>query len=815
MMPRTDLEGHLKTISHVFYLQSNKCCFLQIQDSHNVEHLVMVPLEIKPLLLHLQNGLDLTGSGLKLSCLSRISSRNVLKVTKSSAWHFTSDFRSGMGVVNEGIVTDDTHAVSGVYRLNKGVTLITTWLCYITNIGRFARGQTVLVCNAHLIRDPDFGLILIACARSMVILKDRRQSSVHDKEVTDRFVHDSIVQLTLKLDLKYSNILQLLLWRDFLSKHFPNSNFSVISPDDHNPLESIADLFCRPKSTRLLIHEYLDHENQCFMKTKSWPSPGLYSVHSIQESEQKFRNELNEEQMIRKSCYLNASNLSLDYCSRSYKSTRVLIGSLRFHSGLARVVLEDDTGFLPICVKGGINTLIDQLVMITKYVVMLEWFCLPLPNEREYQLMYVMCESQDVTILAEQSGPKFKNDSIACSSCPIRNLSDPIFVDGEFHLFVQTAKEYLKIPVKVLPHIDISPGSVLQIPNAYHSKTESSAVIFSSSGYFGYNSLPISNARTILPQGDHPIIVESKHRDLNDSYDIADIGAIPCKELVSISGIVYERWLENTLYPKDNKTSHMYPKLEPSVPNLYNLQLKLSPPISDASVSSISLYVMNWSAHVYPIGALPKRLIRVDNVVKINSQKGNPYFVTTSFSRFRILQKEDSQTGGLGVVSLFDGLESKLAFRCVLNLISILKLSITAKCDACGNTTQNGVCSFVGCHNVNGKPILAIKGRFNVEDGSGKANLFFNDLKENVLKRVLHLNSELWHELERQVHANGELVHFQGGKNLDRDANVLHLLCSLITYTHFIQLECHCRPFPRNDPDEEFVSLFCTEMSIK
>ena len=134
---RHEIQGYLTHLSHVFYITGrNKVFFLKIQEQN-----VVVPISLKQFhFLQTENDLPI-GEKLRITGLIRLEQPVAFQATsKSRIEVIAEDVEETVGDQDlrldllQGVVTDDSDAQSGIYVLNKRLTLVTTSLCHITNI---------------------------------------------------------------------------------------------------------------------------------------------------------------------------------------------------------------------------------------------------------------------------------------------------------------------------------------------------------------------------------------------------------------------------------------------------------------------------------------------------------------------------------------------------------------------------------------------------------------------------------------------------------------------------------------------------------
>ena len=121
------------------------------------------------------------------------------------------------------------------------------------------------------------------------------------------------------------------------------------------------------------------------------------------------------------------------------------------------------------------------------------------------------------------------------------------------------------------------------------------------------------------------------------------------------------------------------------------------------ATNCVSLYIRQWDSKADLYGLVRGVRLRFHSIVKVTSKKSNPYLVTTLFSKVDILDASpyvdvattsgySGQTGNEAELTFLSDLteNSKTsAIKCLFTVDRLLKLSISANCNFCGNIIKN------------------------------------------------------------------------------------------------------------------------------
>ncbi len=220
------LEGRVIGVSHVLYSAGDKAFFARLVTDQGKEETVAFPLSCRE---HRKLYLTCVGGGplqlsnhVRLSHLKRVRIVNGLEIwtaqEKSEVGAIPSapsDWQPPVGRVVEGTVTDDAMGDWGIYTLNRKMLLVTTPICYVTNVTRLRKGHRVIVANGHLRERMEAVTtnVLVACGRSLVRRvsqgNDDGADVIHPKDDVKLFAMQSVVNIALKYFLNYEAILQI------------------------------------------------------------------------------------------------------------------------------------------------------------------------------------------------------------------------------------------------------------------------------------------------------------------------------------------------------------------------------------------------------------------------------------------------------------------------------------------------------------------------------------------------------------------------------------------------------------------------------
>ena len=795
---RIDLEGQILAISHVFYLKGEKCFFLRLK-SGDVEVNVIVPIKRSQFLFlqhgnmnHINKMTSITKLSLLKDDLYQVSSRSEIQVCDSQTEN------DPVTSVFGGVVTDDAHASSGVYTLNEKVTLVTTALCHVTNIRKLAKGCQILVSNAHLIRNEETRQIfLVLCARSQLKIEgfevddNEVKSSVHHKKDTEEFGEDSVVDLTLKLNLHFKDILTILNFRDALGSDL------VKNEDRLNRLEMVVkNLEILEKNFeipfRSLVKEFTE---PCRGKCSTLSAPRIFKkdFHFVSKGMKLVNEKLIEEETLRRDCYRNHGSIGCDYVS-IYVTNVPLIGAINFSEISGQIELRSDEASVPICSASDLFHLSDQKVLVQEYHAVKEW----INNGESTEVTYLMiarikllCDINKETKVLEEP----------LEVAQVIDHSGPIHRKESWHYLItirpETSRQlsFMTIETQSL-QTKVLPMSMNQLTISKRSESENISY-----SQIGQVTRFYKNSSSKVSEYSSGKIVPKVSKDISEEnfYTLDKMSEIPENEMVSVQGIIAEKWVENAKFANENGTQNNFTH----IPSNVTVQIKLQ---CSGSSELCSFYLSHWQNHPFPLGLLPKKLIVLHNVAKIRSKKGSSYLVSTPMTRFSIASKttEDfAPTESLIFVREFTG-----KFTAIVTVESITRLSITAICGACNNQLFNGVCMFSGCHSVSSVEFQC-KVNLIVEDGTCSANLFSDDL--NLAKSVLKLNDKDWKYLLDKVQTDGELVYLSNDRNNGYQGplnDFVAVMASVVPVLESDLWEIMCRPL-KCDNFDELPRLYC------
>ena len=331
------------------------------------------------------------------------------------------------------------------------------------------------------------------------------------------------------------------------------------------------------------------------------------------------------------------------------------------------------------------------MVKITKYMACSEYF---LVNGKSWTLEYVIVhEFKELQI--DQS-----EEIISENEFHVQLLSHPMKMgnnkdDAEMsHILAVLSQQhneekFLRIPAKL--GMDFAQATLIKCNFSENEKYSQTLQNFIKRKLIQERPAKIVDVTEVQ-------VLERKCNN-NEVYQIGDLYQLPDNELISVEGILAEKWLDLAKYNDPNSDQLM---------SQIDLELKLK----DEQGTRISMYVTKWDTKANILGLIPGLHIRCNNVTKATSRKNNVYLVTTFFSNFQVLDSEPtqdtlrakpnkvSQVENEGKNIQFLALNKGIlqAIYCLLSLEKVIKVSITANCKGCNNAVKNGSCSFVGCH---------------------------------------------------------------------------------------------------------------------
>ena len=247
-----------------------------------------------------------------------------------------------------------------------------------------------------------------------------------------------------------------------------------------------------------------------------------------------------------------------------------------------------------------------------------------------------------------------------------------------------------------------------------------------------------------------------------------------------------------------------------------DLEIKIS---SQKSGKTVSLYITKWDQKAHPNGLIRGAKVVFRQIRKMMSKKSNSYLVTTLFSTFQIIDvdpflDQNPQNCFVQPIQFLYNMpeNSSESYYCNLIVDKIIKMSITATCEACGKALKNGLCSFVGCHVGSGvRAKYVIKASFKVYDVSETVQLFCDNAKS--LQRIMRWSDGDWLKLKNSALQNGELLFLiSNNHNLEDRRNWFLEQCLTKPENIVLQFKCICRQFRKQQADVLFKSLYCVDV---
>ena len=156
---------------------------------------------------------------------------------------------------------------------------------------------------------------------------------------------------------------------------------------------------------------------------------------------------------------------------------------------------------------------------------------------------------------------------------------------------------------------------------------------------------------------------------------------------------------------------------------------------------------------------------------------------------------------------------SSESYHCNLVVDKIIKMSISATCEACGKELKNGLCSFVGCHVGSGvRAKYVIKANLKVYDVSETAHLFCDNAKS--IQKIMKWSDGDWSKLKKSALQNGEILFLTSNNNHFADVRRNWFVEQCLTKPENIvlQFRCICRQFRKQQVDGLFKSLYCVDV---
>ena len=163
-------------------------------------------------------------------------------------------------------------------------------------------------------------------------------------------------------------------------------------------------------------------------------------------------------------------------------------------------------------------------------------------------------------------------------------------------------------------------------------------------------------------------------------------------------------------------------------------------------------------------------------------------------------------------ISLFQS--SSDAFHCCFTVDKVIKMSITATCEACGKELKNGLCSFVGCHvGFNVKAKFVTRANFKIYDASEGAFLIC-DNPINV-QRIMRWSIDDWTLIKSEAMKCGELLYLNSSQHSNESFKWFYEQCCFYPDYYLRQFRCICRQFKKqNNPsrNDSIRTFYCIDV---
>lgn len=229
------------------------------------------------------------------------------------------------------------------------------------------------------------------------------------------------------------------------------------------------------------------------------------------------------------------------------------------------------------------------------------------------------------------------------------------------------------------------------------------------------------------------------------------------------------------------------------------------------------------SVHRFPLALIPGNVALIDNVVKICSKKGHPYFISTIVTSVEVIEdrtledQRDQNTSTILVKDIPD-IHHSAKFKIKATVEKIVKASITAICTGCGSKVKGGRCGYSGCHyDINGDPDncdFQYGLTLEVGDRSGSINLISKP-DENSFRSLLDFSPEEMHFFKTaSMNQNEDFVHLNF-KNTDStmELEVFSEICSLRPSMLRIEILAECRRFKEKTEKQTEAEIFVDSYS--
>ncbi len=472
-------------------------------------------------------------------------------------------------------------------------------------------------------------------------VKSEKYQSLRESNARHDFHQSQVVDLAHTFDCDYGTVLALLRGRHKLKEKFDALNL----PFDMKSLfekvvclalsaESESTLELPPStSTRSAVVEFYDHGDECaaMKKTKY-----LTKVKDLTCCVDDLKRNLSLLMEPLKGEALERSNGKSSMCRQEF-SRYPLLGVICANVRSGHMELKDASGSIILCLSEQQEThLVNKLVVVKEFTCVLEWFsgrqrmylminksqvmadCASPPeetNEQRYQWKVMHSSAPLVSVTS----------SSACVAINIREVKDRSDEDlPARERIVSVSLAYLKglrvLPIGTELNLLSNDVDVLQARNKRNGQE--------------------GNER-------HPVEFRLPCRTpTSDAHELLDVYHIPAQEPTAVEAVIKTHFFEENKYP-GRFTSNTFDDNDLDqwlLPSSMMLHLRLVDEEEINNDSTVSVYCSNLFV---PLGLMVGSKVRLENVRKVISKKGNTYFVSGQFTKIqylgRIVQTEESQ----------------------------------------------------------------------------------------------------------------------------------------------------------------------------
>ncbi|XP_071441680.1 CST complex subunit CTC1-like [Hetaerina americana] len=774
----------------------------------------------------------------------------------------------------QGTVTDDSLSSLGLYQLEKGFMLCTSFIAHKACIETFKCLDPIIVYNAHYTK-TNGSKYYIMCARSHAVSQPGNLPTSKDSST----LHP-VIAFALEKGLCFDELLWLTTIFSKLKKLLDQKQIQGNETNRKHVFEVLNHLLFNGPSvsdssfkSRSLMKEFLLNDHGC-PSLVARNHPNLVVITS------KDCHDWSKTTTYEKLWFYNLHHI-IDKGKVDRK--QALVGRLNVEGEIPRLVLSDEE--TPICCVfigdsgccSQITQYIGKTLIVRKATVVVEQFKLSnaakgIHFEKDYVYvllspidMYPVCSSLENA--AESSNvldfPNIMNDGESHNSAVqnvqrdffsqrllINHVSTPVIYDNEKQFYclvsllgqpVESTNAATEISnekgrlcllcmkknlLKYHPFLFENRVYEIKYPSSYGIQLFNKRTNFPALAS-GAVFLPFTSG-VIIPFGSSilgPFTLPNLPSDSiinKEIYRIRDAKDVEFHDVIHLQGIVAFRSHQDTKYPRKRKINDD----NYGIPVEQNIILELRDEESD---ETIRIYLIAYAGKLYPLGLLPGSRVCLKFMEKKVSANNKHFYQSTCFTSVKLLgNPEVSPKSSIseGKQSLdsskrhsFIANEAKVScnlyspFWGIFSITKIWKFEVLPRCRTCNSLIQYGRCTYVGCSYILRDPLITANANFLVEDGSGEAYMSAKD--ENV-RKILGFCESGWKELgmvstkKRVLFDKRKCVEQQSSEGNDKSIDQI-VFNRLCSQVELKPWHILCRKFP-NEEGRDMLSLFCLDV---